>query len=76
MAGHGILVPVCDPGRCSFESQVSKIEQSTLRTFAKVWRMDPEYLLILLNRNQLAPLIRFHGNGNGLQIFWDLVHSE
>jgi hypothetical protein len=24
-----------------------------------------------LNRNQLAPLLRFHGNGNGLQIHWE-----
>ncbi len=23
-----------------------------------------------LNRNQIAPLIRFHGNGNGMQIHW------
>ncbi|HEV7225374.1 MAG TPA: hypothetical protein VGN42_21895 [Pirellulales bacterium] len=26
-----------------------------------------------LNRNQLAPLIRFHGNGNGLQVYWEAV---
>ena len=26
-----------------------------------------------LNRNQLVPLIRFHGNGNGLQIYWEAV---
>lgn len=24
-----------------------------------------------LNRHQIAPLIRFHGNGNGTQIYWD-----
>lgn len=24
-----------------------------------------------LNRNQLAPLILFHGNGNGFQIYWE-----
>jgi hypothetical protein len=27
-----------------------------------------------LNRNQLKPLIRFHGNGNGLQVSWEPVH--
>jgi hypothetical protein len=26
-----------------------------------------------LNRNQLVRLIRFHGNGNGLQIYWEGV---
>lgn len=26
-----------------------------------------------LNRNQLAPLIRFRGNGNGLQVYWEAV---
>jgi hypothetical protein len=26
-----------------------------------------------LNRNQLAPLLRFHGNGNGLQIHWEAI---
>ncbi len=29
-----------------------------------------------LNRNQLAPLIRFHGNGNGLQVYWEVVPAE
>ena len=24
-----------------------------------------------LNRNQSAPLILFHGNGNGFQIYWE-----
>jgi hypothetical protein len=27
-----------------------------------------------LNRNQITPLLRFHGNGNGLQVFWEPVH--
>ncbi len=27
-----------------------------------------------LNRNQLAPLLRFHGNGNGLQVHWEAVN--
>jgi hypothetical protein len=26
-----------------------------------------------LNRNQICPLIKFHGNGNGLQIYWEAV---
>jgi hypothetical protein len=26
-----------------------------------------------LNRNQFAPLIRFRGNGNGLQVYWEAV---
>lgn len=26
-----------------------------------------------LNRNQINPLIRFHGNGNGLQVFWEVI---
>ena len=29
-----------------------------------------------LNRNQVAPLIRFHGNGNGLQVYWEVVGLE
>jgi hypothetical protein len=29
-----------------------------------------------LNRNQLVPLVRFHGNGNGLRVYWDIVQSE
>jgi hypothetical protein len=28
-----------------------------------------------LNRNQLAPLIKFHGNGSGLQIYWEAIES-
>src|SRR5262245_46966369 len=28
-----------------------------------------------LNRNQLEPLIRFHGNGNGLQVYWEVVEA-
>lgn len=26
-----------------------------------------------LNRNQLSPIIRFHGNGNGLQVYWEPI---
>ena len=26
-----------------------------------------------LNRNQLVRLIQFHGNGNGLQVYWELI---
>jgi hypothetical protein len=26
-----------------------------------------------LNRNQLTPLIRCHGNGNGQQVYWERV---
>jgi hypothetical protein len=29
-----------------------------------------------LNRNQLVRLIHFHGNGNGLQVYWDLVRER
>ncbi len=29
-----------------------------------------------LNRNQLVRLIRFHGNGNGLQVYWEEVRSQ
>jgi hypothetical protein len=29
-----------------------------------------------LNRNRLCPLIRFHGNGNGLQVFWEPVQRD
>ncbi len=29
-----------------------------------------------LNRNQQTPLLRFHGNGNGQQIFWETVRSQ
>jgi hypothetical protein len=38
---------------------------------------DPKHRLSVtiksLNRNQLVPLIRFHGNGNGLQVYWEAV---
>jgi hypothetical protein len=33
------------------------------------WRLQAT--IKSLNRHQLAPLIRFHGNGNGLQVHWD-----
>ncbi len=26
-----------------------------------------------LNRNQLTPLIKFHGNGSGLQVYWEAI---
>lgn len=29
-----------------------------------------------LNRNQLAALLRFHGNGNGLQISWEALQPR
>jgi hypothetical protein len=29
-----------------------------------------------LNRNQLHPLIRFHGNGNGMQVSWEAARPE
>jgi hypothetical protein len=29
-----------------------------------------------LNRHQLASVLRFHGNGNGQQIFWDAVEAR
>jgi hypothetical protein len=29
-----------------------------------------------LNRNQLDPVIRFHGNGNGLQVHWKAVSAD
>ncbi len=29
-----------------------------------------------LNRNQQAAVIRFHGNGNGLQVFWEAVEAD
>lgn len=29
-----------------------------------------------LNRNQIFPLIKFHGNGNGLQIYWEAVEPN
>ena len=28
-----------------------------------------------LNRRQLAPLIKFHGNGSGLQVYWEAAES-
>jgi hypothetical protein len=28
-----------------------------------------------LNRNQIAPLLRFHGNGNGRQVYWEPVNQ-
>ena len=28
-----------------------------------------------LNRHQIASLLRFHGNGNGLQVYWERVSS-
>ncbi|MGE5194233.1 MAG: hypothetical protein ACM3U2_17205 [Deltaproteobacteria bacterium] len=39
--------------------------------------IDPKHRLNVtiksLNRNQLHALIRFHGNGNGLQVYWEAV---
>ena len=29
-----------------------------------------------LNRNQLAPLLKFHGNGSGLQIYWEAIEPD
>lgn len=29
-----------------------------------------------LNRNQLVRLIRFHGNGNGLQVYWEVIQDN
>lgn len=29
-----------------------------------------------LNRNQLTPLIKFHGNGSGLQIYWEAIEPD
>jgi hypothetical protein len=29
--------------------------------------------LISLNRNQIVPLLRFHGNGNGDRVYWELA---
>jgi len=41
--------------------------------------IDPKHRLNVtiksLNRNQLAPLIRFHGNGSGLQVYWEAVEA-
>jgi hypothetical protein len=41
--------------------------------------IDPKHRLNVtiksLNRNQLDPLIRFHGNGDGLQVYWEAVES-
>jgi hypothetical protein len=41
---------------------------------------DPKHRLQVtiksLNRNQVAALIRFHGNGNGLQVFWEVVQPD
>jgi len=41
---------------------------------------DPKHRLSVtiksLNRNQLLPLLRFHGNGNGLQVYWEAVPEE
>jgi hypothetical protein len=41
--------------------------------------IDPKHRLNVtiksLNRNQVDPLIRFHGNGNGLQVYWEAVES-
>jgi hypothetical protein len=41
---------------------------------------DPKHRLSVtiksLNRNQLVPLLRFHGNGNGLQVYWEAVAQD
>jgi hypothetical protein len=42
--------------------------------------IDPKQRLLAtiksLNHHQLSPLIRFHGNGNGLQVFWEPVQPD
>jgi hypothetical protein len=35
-----------------------------------------QHTIKTLNRNQLNPLIRFHGNGNGLQVYWKEIGSD